>query len=307
MKRCLIPTDRQKMVQFISSQLPDGEGRLILADGSRPGDDIIADVTVFGDDLEIQSNCPEWVSVREIYEHLHWRSMLGWEQKVLLQNEVLASRTAALQKRLEAYEAITKVAPFCFQKVGRKWVIRFTVAGFTKMGIFNDHRGLQHLAVLLANQDRLVRSVGLDGRNNDPEAMTIITSEKERQADRLFPHLTPDNLRDAYAHLKEQYAAAKKSGNFDAMIEFEDKIAKFEEQVGTDEKDFRRYALQKETWESLERIVHRSVSTNLRRAYTILRDGDMGECATYLKTQIQIEGYGFAYRPHPDFRPEWLL
>jgi hypothetical protein len=71
-------TDRQKMIAFISRQLPDGEAMLVLASG--PGGGVSAFVSVEGDGLDIISNCPEWVSVREVYEHLRWEAMPAWEQ-----------------------------------------------------------------------------------------------------------------------------------------------------------------------------------------------------------------------------------
>lgn len=63
--------DQRKMITFISRMLPEGYGRLTLAD------DITAEVTVCGDYLEIESNCPEWVDVRQIYDHLRWDGMQG--------------------------------------------------------------------------------------------------------------------------------------------------------------------------------------------------------------------------------------
>lgn len=71
--------DRRKMIEFISRQLPEGEATLVLASG--PHGSITATVAVRGDGLDIESNCPEWVSLREVYEHLRWNSMPGWEQR----------------------------------------------------------------------------------------------------------------------------------------------------------------------------------------------------------------------------------
>lgn len=71
--------DRRKMIEFIARQLPEGEATLVLAAG--PNGRLTATVAVRGDDLDIESDCPEWVTLREIYAHLRWHSMPGWEQR----------------------------------------------------------------------------------------------------------------------------------------------------------------------------------------------------------------------------------
>ena len=55
-----------------------------MALASGPAGDVSAVVTVQGDDLEVVSNCPEWVTVRAVYEHLRWRGMPSWEQRAWL-------------------------------------------------------------------------------------------------------------------------------------------------------------------------------------------------------------------------------
>lgn len=94
-------SDRQKMIDFIASQLPGGEGTLILAPGL--GGSVIANVIVQGDELDIASNCPEWVSVREVYEHLRWSAIPGWEQRAWLQTTRYTShpRLDGIADRLE--------------------------------------------------------------------------------------------------------------------------------------------------------------------------------------------------------------
>lgn len=77
--------DRQKMIEFIARHMPDGEATLVLATG--PHGRLTATVAVRGDDLEIESDCPEWVTLREVYAHLRWHSMPGWEQRDQLRVE----------------------------------------------------------------------------------------------------------------------------------------------------------------------------------------------------------------------------
>jgi hypothetical protein len=297
-------TDRQKMIDFISSQLPDGEATLMLASG--PEGYVMAHIEVCGDDLEIASNCPEWVTVREIYEHLCWEAMLDLEKKAWLHGHVLSSRVADLENRLQTFVAIGNQAPYRFQNFGDSWLVHFTVAGDLRLGIVEDHRGLQHYAMLLAHQDRAIKSIQLDGRD-DTETMTIITSERNRRAERQSGSLTVDTLTKAFELLKERYAAAKERGNSEEMDGAQKDIDRFTKQIGSDEKAFKRYVFQEEPDDGLERTIHRTVSTAMRRARQILRDKKMGECADFLGVAVKPEGYGFAYRPQPGFRPEWLL
>lgn len=106
-------SDRQRMIEFIGSQLLDGEARLLLASGD--GDEITASVRLCGDDLEIESNLPEWVSVREVYEHLRWHTMPIWEQeqwlgiRAGLRRETPQSRLEWLAERLDSAVAHLEV------------------------------------------------------------------------------------------------------------------------------------------------------------------------------------------------------
>jgi excisionase family DNA binding protein len=63
---------------------------------------------VAGDDIEIASNCPEWASLRQVYEHFRWNSMTSWEQQAAIRPTVgqdtgsPASRMDEIAGRLEA-------------------------------------------------------------------------------------------------------------------------------------------------------------------------------------------------------------
>jgi excisionase family DNA binding protein len=97
-EKVMAKSDRRRMIEFIGSQLPDGEATLLMASGG--GDEITASVRLCGDDLEIESNLPEWVSVREVYEHLRWIVMPSWEQEQWLGIRS-GSRRVSPQSRLE--------------------------------------------------------------------------------------------------------------------------------------------------------------------------------------------------------------
>ncbi len=99
-------SDRQRMISFISSQVPEGERSVVLGDG--PGGRIVAQVTVAGDVIEIASNCPEWATLREVYEHFRWHTMTSWEQRAAIRpaggqgTAAPASRIDEIAGRLEA-------------------------------------------------------------------------------------------------------------------------------------------------------------------------------------------------------------
>jgi excisionase family DNA binding protein len=102
----LAMSDRRKMIAFISSQLPHAERTIVLGNGK--GGQVVAQVTVVGDDIEIASNCPEWATLREVYDHFRWNSMTSWEQKAAIRpvgghdTASPASRTDEIIGRLEA-------------------------------------------------------------------------------------------------------------------------------------------------------------------------------------------------------------
>lgn len=105
-------SDRSKMIRFISSHLPDGEGLVTLGwDGDGP---ITAHVRVLGDDVEIASNCPEWVTLREVYDQLRWSAMPSWEQRQVIRRHSArgeppsADRLEKLADRIEDYLAVAR-------------------------------------------------------------------------------------------------------------------------------------------------------------------------------------------------------
>ncbi len=131
----MVHNDNQKMIDFISSQLPGGEATLILATGI--GGSVIAYVTVQDDELEIESNCPEWVSVREVYEHLRWKAMPGWEQQAWLRTtryatqprlDGVADRLEQAVARLERIPVTTEPPELSSGKVTEYGPIRVNMA-----------------------------------------------------------------------------------------------------------------------------------------------------------------------------------
>ena len=74
--------DRRKMRRFIASQLVDGEGCFVLASGHDGA--INVHLAVDGNDLTIESDEPEAVSLSDVYEHYRWAMMSASEQRRLI-------------------------------------------------------------------------------------------------------------------------------------------------------------------------------------------------------------------------------
>jgi hypothetical protein len=91
-------SDERKMIDLISSQLPDGEGTVPL--GGNSEGQIVANIRIVGDDIEIVSNCPEWVTLREVYEHFRWNTMPSWEQRNVIRQRVAGA--SLLAQRIKA-------------------------------------------------------------------------------------------------------------------------------------------------------------------------------------------------------------
>lgn len=296
-------SDRAKMMQFISSQLPDGEGRLVLAHGTSPGNDIIADVMVCGDDLDIQSNCPEWVTDREVYEHLRWQTMPAWEQWARIRTDGEASRAVELKNRLEAHLATTNVAPYRFQKIRQMWTVEFADV----VRVFKIHRGFQHYATLLANPNRRVPSMELAGRL-DVIACGIATAEEA--CGQMFQHdkQAVKDYRQTLAKLRQEQEAAKQRGDNEEMRRKADDIAELEKFLwGDGKRTYTRLLRKKLGKRTRQQQIHSSVGQAMRRAITELIAEGMGKCAEFLERYIIPEdGESFTYRP-PSPAPEWHL
>ena len=188
-------------------------------------------MTAQGDDLDIETNYPEWVTARDIYEHLRWRSMPSWEQKAWLRCEAAKSRLVALEKRLATYDAVQNLAPFRFQKLGKMWVIHFTAADVFETGIFDDHRGFQHYARLLANPDRRILSLELA---NQSDLIASGVAAAENAFSRMTQH-TPEAAGmygKAFNKLREDHEGAKMKGDTEEMGRISDRIEELERICG---------------------------------------------------------------------------
>lgn len=299
--------DRRKMIAYISSQLPDGEGRLFLAQGASAGEDIITDVTVYGDDLDIQTNCPDCITVHEIYDHLRWRAMPSWEQKEWIRGVIAETRLILLQQRLANYDAVHNSAPFRFQKFGKMWVVHFTAPDVFEKGVFKGHRGFQHYAKLLANPDRRILSLELAGRL-DLIASGIVAAESALSPMTQHTPQAIENYKRALEKLKDDHEGARLRGDIEAMDRISGRIEELEKRLwGDGKRTFTRLRRLKTGGRTIPQKIHSSVGQAMRRAIAELMNGGMRKCAAFIERYVEPpDGESYIYRP-PSPAPVWLV
>lgn len=318
--------DQRKMITFISRMLPEGYGRLTLAD------DITAEVTVCGDFLEIESNCPEWVDVRQVYDHLRWDQMPGWEQAEWIRSvaaiaaptpisrlEHIADRFEHVFSRLSFEPQAAKYAednanadqaPFRFQWDGVNWIIHFRVNGVVKPKRLGKSRGLQHYAQLLAKPHQAIQSVELAGFA-DAETLALIGSETHFSNDKQHDTEAIQTYRLALDLLKEQRESAKLNGDLMEMEERDAEINKLQHELWPGE-----FKGEQPSFTTLKRqtlgksktalTIHKTVSKAMGRAIELLIENGMGEVARFLEMSVNTEGHAYSYRPTAP-EPEWVL
>jgi hypothetical protein len=318
--------DQRKMITFISRMLPEGYGRVTLAD------EITAEVTVCGDYLEIESNCPEWVDVRQIYDHLRWDGMPGWEQAEWIRSvaaiavptpisrlENIADRFEHVFSRLSFEPEAAKYAgdnvnadqaPFRFQWDGVNWIIHFKANGVVKRKPLRKDRGLQHYAQLLAKPHHDIQSVELAGHNNS-ETLALIKSEMQFSDIHRHDAKAIQDYKRVLGLFKEQRESARRNGDVMEMEEVDSQIKKLEGELwpgGFKGEQSKFTTLKRQTLgksKTAQRI-HKTVSKAMGRAIELLIENEMGEVARFLEMSVNGEGYAYAYRPS-DPEPEWLL
>ncbi len=296
-----------KMIDFISSQLVDGEGALTLAYGSGDDADVVAEVMVCGDHLVIESNCPDWVTTREIYEHLRWRSMPNWEKQSQLRTESLAYRAMGLKNDKQA--DLAAAAPFRFEKVGEMWVVHFTTLGQTEFGYFHDHRGFRYYAKLLGNPDVRIESLVLAGR---ADLITSGVSAAESSLPQMLQH-DPEAVaqyKDTLNNLSKQLEVASERADEKEASRLSDEIdaiKSFLWKGGKSKRTLTGLGRKKLGGRTIPQTIHSTVGQAMRRAISTLMKGGMKKCAAYLEQTIMSDdGESMKYCPL-DPRPLWRL
>src|ERR1051325_1987914 len=100
-----LQSDRRKMQRFICDRIPPDGTRIVLAAG---GDGPAwADLIPLWDadddcDLLLETNEPEWVGLREVYEHFRWKEMTWTERNREIQAELDRAKIWMLEREIEA-------------------------------------------------------------------------------------------------------------------------------------------------------------------------------------------------------------
>ena len=302
--------DSSKMVDFICRHIDGGYGEFVLATGIRPGDDIVAEVTVGDGYIDIQSNCREWGTVREVYDHLRWQAMPSWEQKKWIQLGSVVSKTTKIPAI-----APTNIDPFRFQKVGNEWHIHFRSGDEIKTMRLANSDPLERMHKILGNEGRWVSSdslVEMPSRNTEKmirpvEAISVDVGFNESlKQEYAFKGLSVSGLEAAYDYLKSDVESSRLQGLQDKLLDAQSELSNFEKFVGKTQEDFKKLVFQKLELGSQKSANHGAVRKSVSRLLKTLEDKGMGECADFLQGNVQKEGQGFAYRPSSP-APEWVL
>jgi hypothetical protein len=123
--------DNRKMVRYICEHLPADEDRIILADGPEGGP-VWADLTPiwddeYGWDLLMETNLPEWVDLRVIYQHFRSQEMTNWEWL-----EGIALRSQALPGTGSDDHTPATTKPYWDADLGRLWVGDLLIKQYTE-------------------------------------------------------------------------------------------------------------------------------------------------------------------------------
>ncbi len=218
-------------------------------------------------------------------------------QKVLAQVEKLLEGTMRSDE--------PKLCPYRFQRVGVIWHIHFPVNGNVRKTEMRDSASLRQMGYLLRHPDHPVPYEVLSG-HDDFESQVIIASEKNLRPERLLPGITVEQIQAARATLLIEMEAAKECGDEDRKHNAQQRLAKFDETMGTDEEHYQRFLRKTEDVKSLMTTCRKSVCKNRERLLKALSSEkhDMSECATFLEKHVRPEGNALVYRP-PLSPPEW--
>jgi hypothetical protein len=123
-----LQSDDRKMRCFICERVPADGARIVLADGPEGGP-AWADLTPvwddeYGWDLTLETNEPEWVDLREVYQHFRRQEMTIREWREALGREL---------SRAEAGDHTpARAKPFWDADLGKLWVGDLLIKAYTE-------------------------------------------------------------------------------------------------------------------------------------------------------------------------------
>ena len=95
--------DRRKMKAYIARLLPEEGIRIVIAEGEGEEVWVELDPVRYDDgewDLHWETNEPEWVDLREIYDYFRQQEMTVWERRLELSGELSRLRIQTLEKEV---------------------------------------------------------------------------------------------------------------------------------------------------------------------------------------------------------------
>lgn len=211
-----------------------------------------------------------------------------------------------------------------FKKFGTHWAIRFVAGDVAEFGIYDDDRGFQHYARLLAEEGHEVSSLVLSGvvgpaqrrrgrqRITDDEDEPAFGELVNYQGFRPQETFTEETARSLIARLeilRAKIDVAKKGHDGEATSSLQDEERRIVEYLKDQDDDQLIGAIRS----GRNRIgsaspgekAHNAVEKAMRRARTDVAD-QMPTLAKFLKRNVERAGWGFVYRPDPT-APKWLV
>lgn len=95
-----IDADNRKMQRYIAQRIPPEGVKIVLADG--PDGEAWADLFPSWDDddcdLHIETNAPEWVGLREVYDYFRRPELTSWEREREMVGETNRRKTRNLER-----------------------------------------------------------------------------------------------------------------------------------------------------------------------------------------------------------------
>jgi hypothetical protein len=319
--------DREIMKRFVWRRIYPEEVTVELAHGGDDEEPVRAHVVPLGDDpgvgigLEITSNLPEYVTLRQVYGHFRAQDMTHaeWERNEM--NEVAVQRyqdLVARGKQLFAGHAgsgwrptgddgaqpgmaagggavegeDTLLPPYQFQLVGDYWGVRYATGDHVEAGHFRDLEGFRHIAALLPHPEKLIEALELQGLADSPVADENLTPQLAMEGPEIV--LVENEIR----RLEEEADREEEAGNRTRAAEVRQERQEIAEYL----RQGRRRRLGSP---SPRERARKAVGNALRRAWGRI-EKTMPECAEFLRRSIQWNGHTVCYSP-PSPAPKWVL
>lgn len=188
-------------------------------------------------------------------------------------------------------------AEYVFRRDGDGWFVR----AFGKEGHFQNLKGFEYIAKLLACPHKPVPMVELIGSGDANATATLRAVVTTDVPQAVLDTQGRRSLETQLRQLVEEIEAAEKHGDSTLAELYRKEFQTISEQLG---KDTTPKGQPRNFATNVDKLRAR-IANALRRAYDVLRNGEMRDLANHLETSIDAQGDCFVYSPSP--QPTWVL